>query len=106
MPMSRIIYKGFYIDKTVHGYRVCFLSDPDKHTHLKNLRPSYRLIDNVVSKRIPRRCGFYYLESHARLSDDEKYIQKINDYIATKQNKGKKQYYYNPSRKYAGGIFK
>ena len=104
MPMNKVIYKGFCIDKTDHGYRVCLLSNPNKHTHLKNLQPAYRLIDNVLSKRIPRRCGFYYIESHARLSDDEKYIQKINDYITTKQNKGKKPNYYNPSRKHAGGI--
>lgn len=102
---NRITFHGFYIDRTEHGYRICKMSDSKIHTHLKNLQPAYRLADNVNSKRIPRRCGTYYLESHARLSDDEEYIEKIKNYIIVKQNKGKKQYYYNPSRKHARGIF-
>lgn len=102
--MGRIEYHGYFIDKTEHGYRICKPFDPSIHTHLKNLSPSYRLIDNVIQKRIPRKCGCYYLESHARLSDDDNYICKIHDYIKVKQQKGRKQYYYNPSRK-SGGNF-
>lgn len=96
---NRIIYKGFYIDKTVTGYRICRQDDMKRHTHLKNLSPSYKLIDNVIARKIPRRCSCYYLESHCRLSDDETYIRKIKEYIDVKQNKGKKQYYYNPHKK-------
>lgn len=71
---------------------------------MKNLNPSYRLIDNVLSNKIPVRCGYYYLESHARLSYDEGYIKKIHEYIKVKQNKSK-QVYYNPGRKRSGGNF-
>ena len=46
---NRIEYKGFYIDKTENGYRICRQEDTEKHTHLSNLNPSYRLIDNVLS---------------------------------------------------------
>lgn len=102
---NRIAYNGFYIDKTEHGYRIYRMSDPKIHTHLKNLQPAYRLIDNVNNKCIPHKCGLYYLESHVRLSDDDTYTAKIKDYMTVKQNRGKKQYYYNPSRKRAGGIF-
>lgn len=101
---ERISYKNFYIDQTEHGYRISKCDNADKHTHLKNINPCYRLIDNVIMKRIPRRCGEYYLQSHARLSDDEEYIHKINEYTNVKQNKGKKLKYYNPSKKKAGGI--
>lgn len=44
---NRIEYKGFYIDKTENGYRICRQKDTEKHTHLSNLNPSYRLIDNM-----------------------------------------------------------
>ena len=76
----------------------------EKHSHMKNLNPSYRLIDNVLSNKIPTRCGCYYLESHIRLSYDENYIRKIREYIKVKQNKSK-QMYYNPGRKRSGGNF-
>ena len=71
---------------------------------MKNLNPSYKLIDNVLSSKIPTRCGVYYLESHKRLSYDEDYIRKINEYIEVKKNKTK-QMYFNPSRKRSGGNF-
>lgn len=101
---NRIEYKGFYIDKTENRYRICRKDDTEKHTHMKNLNPSYRLIDNVLSNKIPTRCGCYYLESHIRLSYDEDYIRKIREYIEVKQNKTK-QMYFNPGRKRSGGNF-
>lgn len=101
---NRIEYKGFYIDKTENGYRISRKEDTEKHTHLSNLNPSYRLIDNVLSNKIPTRCGCYYLESHIRLSYDENYIRKIREYIEVKQNKTK-QMYFNPGRKRSAGIF-
>lgn len=101
---NRIEYKGFYIDKTENGYRICRKEDTEKHTHLSNLNPLYRLIDNVLSNKIPTRCGCYYLESHIRLSYDENYIRKIRECIKVKQNK-RKQMYYNPGRKRSGGNF-
>lgn len=101
---NRIEYKGFYIDKTENGYRICRQEDTEKHSHMKNLNPSYKLIDNVLSNKILTRCGTYYLESHARLSYDENYTRKIREYIEVKQNKSK-QMYYNPSRKRSVGNF-
>ena len=100
MPMkNRIIYKGFYIDKTATGYRIYRQEDTKIHTHLKNLSPSYKLIDNVIAGKIPRKCSCYYLESHCRLSYDDNYVRKIKEYIEVKQNKGKKQVFYNPHKK-------
>lgn len=100
MPMkNRICYKGFYIDKTTTGYRICRPEDTKIHTHLNSISASYKLIDNVIANKIPRRCSCYYLESHCRLSDDDTYIRKIKEFIEVKQNKGRKQDYYNPHKK-------
>ena len=109
---NRIEYKGFYINKTENGYRICRKENTEKHSHMKNLNPSYRLIDNVsyrlinnvLSNKIPTRCGCYYLESHIRLSYDKNYIRKIREYIKVKQNKSK-QMHFNPGRKRSGGNF-
>lgn len=93
--MDRIKYKGFFIDRTETGYRISKQSDISIHTHLRNLNPSYKLIDNVVNKRIPTRCGLYYILSHIRIAEDEEYKRKLQDYYDVKVNKGKKQNYIN-----------
>lgn len=97
--MDRIYYKGYFIDRTENGYRISKADNTDIHSHLKNLNPSYKLIDNVINHKIPTRCGLYYIQSHIRLADNEEYKQKLQDYYNVKLNKGKKQYYYNPSKK-------
>lgn len=97
--MERIKYKGFFIDRTKTGYRISKQSDSSIHTHLRNKNPCFMLVDNVVNKRIPKRCGLYYLESHIRLADDFDYKRKLQDYYEVKLNKGKKQNYYNPHMK-------
>lgn len=58
--MERIEYKGFFIDRTNTGYRVSKQSDSSIHSHLRNKNPCYVLINNVINKRIPRNCGFYF----------------------------------------------
>ena len=97
--MKRIKYKGFYIDKTKNGYRISKQSNTSIHTHLRNLSPSYKMIDNIVEKRIPKRCNLYYIQSHIRLADDDRYKRNLHDYYNVKVNKGKKLFYYNPSKK-------
>lgn len=96
--MDRIEYKGYFIDKTKTGYRIS-RADNSAHTHLSNLQPSYKLIDNIIDKRIPKRCGLYYLLSHIRLTDDENYKRKLNDYYNMRVSKGEKQLYINIHKK-------
>lgn len=96
--MDRIVYCNFNIDKTKNGYRISCVNDSDIHTHLANLNPAYKLIDNVIANKIPKRCGCYYLECHARLSDNPDYVRKVREYIETKKSK-QKQKYYNPHLK-------
>lgn len=97
--MERINYKGFFIDRTKTGYRVSKQSDSSIHTHLHNKNPCFKLVNNVINKCIPRRCGLYYLQSHIRLADDFDYKRRLQDYYDVKVNKGKKQKYYNPHKK-------
>lgn len=97
--MEDIIYNGFIIKQVHNGsFRVTRI-DSNKHTHLRNLNPCYKLIDNVNNHKIPTRCGLYYLESHIRLADNEEYKRKLQEYYDVKLNKGKKQVYYNPHKK-------
>ena len=95
--MERINYKGFFIDKIDTGYRICKQTNTSIHTHLRNLNPCYKLIDNILNKRLPTRCGLYYIESHIRLADG-KYKEKLEDYYKVKLNKDK-QKYFNPHKK-------
>lgn len=98
--MEDIIYKGFVIKQISNGsFRVARNDGSNKHTHLRNLKPCYRLINNVANHIIPTRCGLYYLESHIRLADDDNYRQKLEDYYNVKVNKGKKQNYINSNKK-------
>ena len=97
--MERINYKGYFIDRTKSGYRVSNQSDSSIHTHLHNKNPCFKLVDNVISKIVPRRCELYYLESHIRLTNDSDYKRKLQNYYSIKLNKEKKQNYYNPHKK-------
>lgn len=40
-----------------------------------------------------------------RLSNDEKYREKIQEILDTRKQKGKKDDYFNPGRKRSGGNF-
>ncbi len=98
--MEYIIYNGFIISQINNGsFRVTRNDNSGKHSHLRNLNPCYKLIDNVNNHRIPTRCGLYYLESHIRLANDEKYKRKLQKYYEVKNNKGKRQSYYNTYKK-------
>lgn len=96
--MERIEYKKFFIDKTKTGYRVSKQSDTYIHTHLHNLNPCYKLINNITNKRIPTRCSLYYVDFQIKLLDGE-HKSKLEDYYEVKLNKGKKQRFYNPHKK-------
>lgn len=97
--MERIRYRGYFIDRTKNGYRISKQGDISIHSHLHNKNACFVLIDNVLSKRIPTKCGLYYLWSHVRLAEDMDYKRKLQDYYDVKLHKGKRQIYYNPHKK-------
>lgn len=93
------IYKGFEISKTKTGFRVTRLGREDNHTHLSSKSGCYNAVDYVLSGKIPKRTGSYYLTSLVRLSDNTDYQNKINKLIEVRANKGMKQNYFNPIKK-------
>ncbi|CEN81528.1 Uncharacterised protein [[Clostridium] sordellii] len=89
--------KEFIIFQVKEGY-IAYNTKKDfkeGHTHLKNFDAAKKAIDLVISKKIPKSTNVYYLTSLIRLTNDENYIEKINELIEIRNKKGKKEKYYN-----------
>lgn len=99
--------KDFKIDRLQDGtFRVTRIDiDGDYHTHIKSKQLAKTIIHNVCNGKIPLNSRDYTLISMYRLSDDEKYRDKIQKILDTRKQKGKKDYYYNPSRYKSGRNF-
>lgn len=91
-------YRGFIIQRTETGYRVCRNDDNKVHVHMKNRHATKRLIDNVVDGKIPRRVGSYYLSCIARLTKNEYFKEKVEQLLDVRANKSR-QRYFNPHKK-------
>jgi len=91
-------YRGFIIQRTETGYRVCRSDDIKVHVHMKNRHATKRLIDNVVDGKIPRRVGSYYLSCIARLTINEKHKVKVEQLLEVRKRKSR-QRYFNPHKK-------
>lgn len=65
------------------------------HTHIRNKNSAIAAAEFVHHQKIPRRCGFYYLKSLIRLTEDTKYATKIVQLIETRKDKNQKQQYIN-----------
>lgn len=99
--------KDFKIDRLQdRSFRVTRTDiDGDYHTHMKSKRLAKTVIHNVCYGKIPLNSRNYTLISMYRLSNNEKYCEKIQEILDTRKHKGKKNDYYNPSRKRSGGNF-
>ena len=99
--------KDFKIERIKDGsFRVTRINiDDDYHTHMKSKQLAKTVIHNVCNGKIPLNSRDYTLISMYRLSDDKKYRKKIQNILDTRKQKGKKDNYYNPSRKHSGGNF-
>lgn len=62
------------------------------HSHLNSRAISEIVIKNVIYKRKPKTNNLYVLKSHARVSNDEKYIKFIENLIEVKRSKEKNKY--------------
>ena len=71
----------------------------DLHTHCKSKRLAETIINNVCSEKIPLHSHSRTLVSMKRLSNNEKYITKIDELLEVREQKGCKQTYYNPAIK-------
>lgn len=67
----------------------------DGHTHLKHFNAAKKAIDLVINKKTPKSTNVYYLISLIRLTNDDSYIEKINELIDVRNKKGKKEKYHN-----------
>lgn len=88
--------KNFTIDKCEDCFRITRNDiDGDLHTHVKSYKLAQTIVSNVCNKKIPLHSRTFVLISMMRLSDDPIYIARINELIAMRRRKGKKQSYVN-----------
>ena len=88
--------KDFRVDKCDDCIRITRIDiSGDKHTHVKSKHLAETIINNVCSEKIPLHSHSRTLESMKRLSDNEKYIRKINEILEVRKQKGRKQNYVN-----------
>ncbi len=71
----------------------------DYHTHVKSKKLAETIISNVCSEKIPLHSHSRTLESMKRLSNNNKYITKIDELLMVREQKGRKQTYYNSAIK-------
>ena len=71
----------------------------DLHTHIRSKKLAETIINNVCSEKIPLHSHSRTLESMKRLSCNEKYIEKIEEILEVRKQKGRKQNYFNPGIK-------
>ena len=92
--------KNFRIDKCDNCIRITRTDvDGDLHTHIHSKKLAETIINNVCSEKISLHSHSRTLESMKRLSNNEKYIKKIEDILEVRKQKGRKQHYFNPDIK-------
>ena len=90
----------FKVEKCYDCLRITRIDvEGDLHTHCKSKKLAETIISNVCSEKIPLHSHSRTLESMKRLSDNEKYIKKIEDILTVRKQKGMKQHYFNPGIK-------
>ena len=92
--------KDFKIEKCEDCIRITRTDvDGDLHTHIHSKKLAEIIINNVCSEKIPLHSHSRTLESMKRLSDNKKYIKKIEEILEVRKQKGRKQNYFNPGIK-------
>lgn len=92
--------KDFCIDKCEDCLRITRLDvEGDLHTHVHSRKLAETIISNVCSEKIPLHSHSRTLVSMKRLSNNNKYITKIDELLMVRGQKGRKQTYYNPAIK-------
>ena len=92
--------KDFRIDKCEDCLRITRLDvEGDLHTHVHSRKLAETIISNVCSEKIPLHSHSRTLVSMKRLTNSKQYIEKIDELLNVREQKGKKQSYVNPSVK-------
>lgn len=79
------VKKGYLVYNTLKPFE-------KSHTHLRSFNMSKTIIENCIMKKTPKTNNLYLLESHIRVSDDDKYKQMIEELIEAKKSKDKLKY--------------
>ena len=92
--------KDFRIDKCEDCLRITRTDiEGDYHTHVHSRKLAETIINNVCSEKIPLHSHSRTLESMKRLSNSEKFNNKIDELLIIREQKGRKQTYFNPAIK-------
>lgn len=92
--------KDFEVTKCDDCLRITRIDiEGDYHTHVKSKKLAETIINNVCSDKITLHSHSRTLENMKRLGDNEKYITKIDELLIVREQKGRKQTYYNPAIK-------
>jgi len=92
--------KDFKIIKCDDCLRITRIDvDGDLHSHVRSHKLAEIIINNVCSEKIPLHSHSRTLESMKRLSNNIEYVNKINELLAIREQKGRKQLYVNPGVK-------
>ena len=77
--------KGFIVYNTKKVFS-------EGHSHLNSFNMAKVVIDNCIKKRKPRTDSLYLLDSHVRVSNDDKYKIFIEELINAKKGNKKLKY--------------
>lgn len=81
--MSDVIYRNreFIILKKKKGFIIVNTNKDFKkgHTHIKNYNMAKTIIDLVKHNKVPKTKNKYILNSLIRISNDNKYIEKLEE---------------------------
>ena len=92
--------KDFKVEKCDDCLRITRINvEGDLHTHVHSRKLAETIINNVCSEKIPLHSHSRTLVSMKRLSDSKQYIEKIDELLMVREQKGRKQTYYNPAIK-------
>lgn len=92
--------KDFEVTKCDDCLRITRIDiEGDLHTHVHSRKLAETIINNVCSEKIPLHSHSRTLVSMKRLSCNSKYIEKIDKLLMVREQKGRKQTYYNPAIK-------
>jgi hypothetical protein len=79
------VSRGFIVINKRKGFKT-------GHSHIKGFKTAKYVVDLVYHKRVPNHLPIYLLYSLIRVSDDNAYISKVSELIASKQAKTKVPY--------------
>ena len=92
--------KDFKVEKCDDCLRITRINvEGDLHTHVHSRKLAETIINNVCSEKIPLHSHSRTLVSMKRLSDSKQYIEKIDELLMVREQKGRKQPYINPGVK-------